>query len=81
VALADLRGERARIFNDASLRARVHERFPDAIDWPPVGLPNDYLALLAPQRAAFVRESEKLVGHGGITVEEVMVPLIRIEWK
>jgi hypothetical protein len=80
-ALADLRGERARIFNDASLRARVHERFPDAIDWPQVGLPNDYLALLAPQRAAFVRESEKLVGHGGITVEEVMVPLIRIERK
>ena len=80
-SLADLRGERARIFNDASLRAQVYERFPDAIDWPPVGLPNDYLALLAPHRAAFVRGDEKLVGHGGITVEEVIVPLVRIERK
>ncbi len=80
-ALADLRGERARVFNDASLRARVHQRFPDAIDWPPIGLPNDYLALLAPHRAAFVREDERLVGHGGITVEEVIVPLVWIERK
>lgn len=80
-ALADLRGERARIFNDASLRTRVHARFPDAVDWPPIGLPIDYLALLAPHRAAFVREGEKLVGHGGITVEEVIVPLVRIERK
>ncbi len=78
-SLADLRGARARVFNDASLRSRVQERFPDAIAWPPIGLPNDYLALIAPHRAAFVREDEKLVGHGGITVEEVIVPLVRIE--
>jgi hypothetical protein len=37
--------------------------------------------LLAPHRAAFAREDEKLVGHGGITVEEVIVPLVRIERK
>jgi hypothetical protein len=80
-ALADLRAVRARIFNDAVLRARVHERFPDATPWPPIGLPNDYLALLAPQRSAFVRENEKLVAHGGITVEEVIVPLVQIEQK
>lgn len=78
-AIADLRAVRARIFSDASLRGRVHERFPEAISWPPIGLPNDYLALIAPKRAAFVREGEKLVGHGGITVEEVIVPLVQIE--
>ena len=80
-SLADLRGERVRIFNDASLRTRVHDRFPDAIAWPSIGLPNDYLPLLAPHRAAFVRENDTLVGHGGITVEEVIVPLVRIERK
>lgn len=80
-ALAGVRGERARVFSDASLRAQVHKRFPDGIEWSPVGLPNDYLALLAPHRAAFVGENEKLVGHGGITVEEVMVPLVQIERK
>lgn len=80
-ALAELRGERVRVFDDAVLRARVHERFPHAIPWPPVGLPDDCLALMAPWRCAFVPEAKRIVAHGGITVEEVMVPLVCIERK
>ena len=78
-AVADVRGERARIYSDDVLRCTVHERFPDAIAWPAVGLPEDYLALLAPARSAFVREGERVVGHGGASLEEVVVPWIRIE--
>ena len=78
-AAADLRGERVRVFPDAALRARVAERFPGAVAWPPVGLPEDYLALIAPGRSAFVRTTERPVAHGGITLEEVIVPLVRIE--
>ena len=80
-AVADLRGERARIYSDRTLRDRVRGRFPDAIEWPPTGLPNDCLPLLAPHRAAFVRETERVVGHGGIALEEVIVPFVRIERK
>lgn len=79
--VADLRGERARVYPDQSLRARVHERFPDAIPWPPIALPEDYLPLLAPGRSAFVREGERLVGHGGISVEEVLVPFVQVQRK
>ena len=78
-AVADVRGERARIYSDDVLRSTVHERFPDAIAWPAVGLPEDYLALLAPSRSAFVREGDRVVGHGGASLEEVVVPWIRIE--
>jgi hypothetical protein len=78
-ALADLRGERVRVYADPTLRARVHARFPEAIAWPAMGLPADYLPLLAPGRSAFVQEGERIVGHGGITLEEVVVPFIRIE--
>lgn len=78
-ALAEVRGERARIYSDEALRSHVHERFPDAVAWPPIGLPDDYLALLAPGRSAFVREGERVVGHGGASIEEVIVPWIRIE--
>ena len=78
-ALADIRGERARIYSDDVLRSRVHEQFPDAITWPATGLPDDYLALLAPGRSAFVRKGERVVGHGGASLEEVVVPWIRIE--
>ena len=77
--VADVRGERARIYSDDVLRSTVHKRFPDAIAWPAIGLPEDYLALLAPARSAFVREGERVVGHGGVSLEEIIVPWIRIE--
>ena len=80
-AVADLRGERVRIYPDSLLRGQVKERFPDAMEWPPIGLPEDYLPLLAPGRSAFVREAERLVGHGGASLEELVVPLVRIEMK
>ncbi len=80
-AVADLRGERARIYPDSLLRDRIKERFPDAIEWPPMGLPKDYLPLLAPARAAFVRKAESLVGHGGASLEELIVPFVQIARK
>ena len=78
-AVADLRGERVRIYPDAALRGKVKERFPAALEWGTVGLPEDYLALLAPARQAFVQEKQRTVSHGGISVEELIVPLIQID--
>jgi hypothetical protein len=78
-AVADLRGERVRVFSDAGLREKVKERFPSSLEWPPVGLPEDYLPLIAPTRRAFVNEKHRIVSHGGLSVEELIVPLIQIE--
>jgi hypothetical protein len=78
-AVADLHGERVRIYPDVALRAKVKEHFPAAQEWDPVGLPEDYLALLAPARQAFVQEKQRTVSHGGISVEELIVPLVQIE--
>ena len=78
-AIADLRGQRVRIYPDSNLRSRVKERFRDAVEWPAHGLPEDYLALLAPGRRAFVREGQRIVGHGGVSLEEVVVPMVEIE--
>ena len=78
-ALADVRGERVRIYPDPLLRGQIKQRFPDALEWPPIGLPEDYFPLLAPGRSAFVREAERLVGHGGASLEELVVPLVQIE--
>ena len=78
-AVADLRGERVRVYPDPALRAQVQARFPDALAWPALGLPENYFPLLAPGRSAFVQEGVRIVGHGGITLEELIVPFIRIE--
>lgn len=78
-AVAESRGERVRIYSDAALRRRIKSRFPDSIEWAPVGLPDDYLPLLASGRYAFVRETESVVGHGSISLEELVVPFVQIE--
>ena len=76
---ADVRGERARIYRNALLRSQVKAQFPDAVEWPTIGLPDDYLPLLASGRSAFVGETQHLVGHGGASIEELVVPLVQIE--
>ncbi len=77
-AIVDLRGVRARVYSDKVLRAQVQKRFPDAIDWPPFGLPENFLPLLAPNRSAFIPEGKRVVGHGGISIEELIVPYIEV---
>jgi len=78
-AVADLRGERVRIYSHSILRSKVKESFPASQEWPPIGLPDDYYVLIAPGRKAFVSEKKRTVNHGGISVEEIIVPLIQIE--
>ena len=78
-AVADMRGERVRVYSEESLRQGVAARFPDAWRWPADGLPADYLPLLAPGRKAFVREGERVVAHGGVCLEELIVPFAQVE--
>jgi len=78
-AVADLRGERVRIYSDRALRTKVKERFPAAMEWDPIGLPDSYLALLAPARQAFIRDKQRTICHGGISIEELIIPLVQIE--
>ena len=80
-SLAEIRGVRVRVYPDQSLRASVKERFTDAIEWPPIGLPDSYLPLFAPGRLAFVHENERRVAHGGLALEEVIVPFVQIYQK
>lgn len=78
-AVADIRGERVRVYSDEGLRRDVAERFPDAWEWPADGLPEDYLPLLAPSRSAFIRQGEQVVAHGGVCLEELIVPFVQVE--
>jgi len=79
--IANIRGERVRIFSDQLLLSGVKDRFPDSIDWPPIGLPENFLSLIAPDRKAFIIEPKKTVTHGGVTLEEVIVPFVKVERK
>ncbi len=77
-AIADERGERAHVFPDDLTREDVRRDFEGTIAWPQTGIPEGYRPLLAPGRSAFLRSNTTAVGHGGIAMEEVIVPFVRI---
>lgn len=75
---AQQRGERAHIFRNKGFRDNTAPLYPNAIKWPQIGLPQDYFPLIAPYGACFMPEGKEAVSHGGIALEEVMVPFVRI---
>lgn len=77
--IAETRGERARIYPTAELRNKVAEFFPFAHEWQPVGLPPNYFPLVTGGSDAFIKFGNSTVGHGGISIEEVIVPLVKFE--
>ncbi len=79
--IAETRGERVRVYHTPELRAQVAGTFPFAHEWHPDGLPADYFPLVAGGRDAFVKLGEAIVGHGGVAIEEVIVPLVKFERK
>jgi len=77
-ATAEQRGERVHVFPNALLRSNVASKYPGSLEWPCVGLPDDYLALIAPALRAFIGEGRRSVAHGGICIEEVIVPFVTV---
>lgn len=77
--IAETRGERVRVYPTPELRLQVAEACRFAHEWQPVGLPSDYFPLIAGGRDAFVNPGNSVVGHGGVAIEEVIVPLVKLE--
>jgi hypothetical protein len=78
-SIAETRGERVRVYPTPELRSKVLKDHAFAKEWKPVGLPTDYFPLIAEGRDAFIKEGDSIVGHGGVSIEEVIVPLVKIE--
>ena len=77
-ATADERGERVHVFPDTLLRSNTKAKYPGTLEWPSIGLPDDYLALIAPPLRAFIGEGKRTVAHGGICIEETIVPFVTV---
>jgi hypothetical protein len=76
--LVETRGKRARVYDRHEFREEVAAKFPDSIRWPGQGLPPARHVLLAGDLKAFTDEGDEIVAHGGIALEEVMVPFVAI---
>ncbi len=78
---SELRGERVRTYrneqqaNTASISDTQGYRLDVA------GLPADFIPVFAKARGAFVAKNEQLVVHGGISVEELIVPFVKVSCR
>lgn len=75
--VSELRGERVRVYRSDALAASVPDDI-DAFRLDLAGLPPDFLPLYAGTRGAFVSQGDQVVAHGGISVEELIVPFVSV---
>jgi len=77
-AISEVRGERVRTYRSDVLAASVPAEI-DAFRFDIPGLPPNFLPLYAGTRGAFVSRGDHIVAHGGASVEEIIVPFVRIK--
>lgn len=78
--VSELKGERVRAYRSEDLVSSVPPGI-DAFQFGGPGLPTDFLPLYASGRGAFVPKGNKIVAHGGMALEELIVPFVKIKMK
>ena len=80
--LAETKGARACIMPSVELRNQVVKGNPYSESWDSSILPNEsFSTLVAKDNYAFISKNSKEISHGGISIDEVMVPFIRVYRK
>jgi len=78
----DTRSKRARLYSDWHAATNVQQGFSQTVLWSKDGLlPNNAWVLMPQGRNAFDTFNETVVTHGGLTLDEVVVPLVTIDLR
>ena len=78
--IAETRGERVRAYRSEALLAESANAYAGTIRLNIAGLPANFMPLYAGGRTAFVPVGEQLVVHGGMSVEELIVPFVKVSY-
>jgi len=76
--IAETRGERVRVYRSEPLRSESAVAYPGTLALDIAGLPTNFKPLFAGGRSAFVPVGDQVVVHGGLSVEELIVPFVRV---
>ena len=79
--LADMKGERVRIYKNDILRNQSVAAYPGSRVWDGAGLPEDFKAMMLDGEKSFTTKGQVIVAHGGVSLEEVVVPFVCIGSK
>lgn len=77
----ELKGERVRVYRSELLRSESCAGLATTGGFTIGSLPNDYLPVFARSGQAFVAGGERIVAHGGASVEEMLVPFVKVSFK
>jgi len=80
-SIAKSRGERVRIYKSKDLLESIKDKYPWSESWKSNSLPKNYLPLIAKGNSAFLPESNSAISHGSISMQETIVPFIKIIGK
>ncbi len=74
---AETKGERVRLYRQPVNYSSDNE---NVLEWPAkkFGLPSDIYPLVSKGHHAFIQSGKKVVGHGGISLHELVVPFVTI---
>jgi hypothetical protein len=78
--IAETRGERVRVYRSESLLADSAVAYPNTVRLDIAGLPANFMPLFAGGRTAFVPVGDQVVVHGGVSVEELVVPFVKVNY-
>lgn len=77
---AELRGERVRAYRNETARADAAQANPNTAHIDVPGLPSNFLPLFAQGRGAFLPKGDQVVVHGGMSLEELIVPFVKVSY-
>lgn len=77
---SELRGERVRTYRSETLIAKTAAENPGSFRLDVAGLPANFIPLFAGGRGAFVPKDDHVVVHGGVSVEELIVPFVKVSY-
>lgn len=78
--LADLKGQRVRLYeSEILLKGNLDQNM--SYTWKCPGIPKKYQIMFAKNNYAYINKDESAICHGGVSIEEIVVPFIKIERK
>ena len=78
--LAELKGQRVRLYESKALLDNSFDN-NTSYAWKCPGIPENYHMMFAKFNYAYINKDESAICHGGMSMEEVVVPFIKIERK
>lgn len=75
----ETKSHRMVVLKDFADKSAILEKYPGIIEYPGYYLDKDFTYLICGIGGSFDAKGEEVMNHGGITIDEVVVPFIKIK--